>query len=105
MLVPCLLAALGLSSDDLEALKRQGFVATDYRHRGRRLYGPYFKLRWRRKGRQKVLYLGQARHRAEQVRAALTEWQRPSRLMRQLSRLLDETRRRLARNPSPREEW
>jgi hypothetical protein len=97
MAVPCLLAELGLSSEDLEALKRQGFVGADYRHRGRRLSGPYFKLRWRSKGRQKVSYLGQARQRAEEVRAALSEWQRPSRLVRQLSRVLGETRRRLAR--------
>src|SRR5438105_2365052 len=96
MTVPCPLAELGLSGEDLEALKRQGFVAADYRHRGRRLFGPYFKLRWRSKRRQQVLYLGQAQQRAEEVRAALTEWQRPSRLIRELSRVLGETRRRLA---------
>jgi hypothetical protein len=45
------LAGLRLSPGDLRALARQGFVTAE--RRGGR--GPYYKLRWRRGGRQRSL--------------------------------------------------
>lgn len=47
------LAALGLDGDDLRSLARQGFVSCDRRGERR-----YYKLRFRRNGRQIVRYLG-----------------------------------------------
>jgi hypothetical protein len=92
-----LLAGLGLSEEDYRALARQGFLAAEFRRRGRRRLGPYYKLRWRRGGRQRVRYVGQDPARAERLRAALDDLQRPARLARQLSRLMDEARRHLRR--------
>jgi hypothetical protein len=88
---PGALAGLGLADADLQALARQGFVAAEFR----RLRPPYFKLRWRRDGRQRVRYLGQDPARAEQVRAALERLQRPRRNGRLAARLLAEARKRL----------
>jgi hypothetical protein len=85
------LAGLGLAAEDLRALARQGFVAAEAR-RGR---GPYYKLRWRRGGRQRVRYLGRDPGRAARARAALEALQRPLRAARLLARLLGEARRRL----------
>jgi len=85
------LAGLRLSPGDLQALARQGFVATEARQ-GR---GPSYKLRWRRGGRQRVRYLGPDPGRAEQVRAALEALQRPHRIARRVAQLLGEARKRL----------
>ncbi len=49
---PCL-SALRLEASDYELLRRQGFVAIE--SRGQRCY---FKLRFRRDGRQVVRYIG-----------------------------------------------
>jgi hypothetical protein len=85
------LASLKLSPEDMQALARQGFVAVEFRdHRG-----PYYKLRWRRGGRQCVRYLGSDPDRAQQVRAALDALQAPHRIGRQVVRLLAEARKRL----------
>jgi hypothetical protein len=70
------LAGLRLSPGDRTALARQGFVSTEFRE-GRR---PFYKLRWRRGGRQHTRYLGQEPARAERVRAALDRLQRPYRV-------------------------
>jgi hypothetical protein len=89
------LAALGLSALDQQALARQGFVAAEYRPgQGRRL-GPYFKLRWRRDGRQQVRYLGCDLDWARQIQAALANLQRPRQLIRQVNGLMKEARKRL----------
>src|SRR5262249_45844908 len=56
---------------------------------------PFYKLRWRRGGRQHTRYLGHELARAEQVRAALERLQRPYRVARQLARLMGEARNRL----------
>jgi hypothetical protein len=93
--LPTALAALALPAEDLEALTRQGFVAAEPRQRSGRLLGPFFKLRWRRSGRQRVCYLGKSPARADAVRAALEAIQRPLRLARQVARLLAEARKRL----------
>jgi hypothetical protein len=47
------LAKLGLTDEDLNALAHQGFVAPE-----RRQAGTFFKLRFRRDGRQVVRYVG-----------------------------------------------
>jgi hypothetical protein len=53
-----LLAELGLTDESVLELVNQGFLTAEYRvYCGTRL-GPYFKLRWRSKGRQRVKYLG-----------------------------------------------
>src|SRR5262249_19393729 len=83
------------SDDDQRALARQGFVAAEFRGRGGRRQGPYFKLRWRQDGRQRVRYLGREGGRAEQVRAALADLQRPLRLAREIAGLMAEARGRL----------
>ena len=70
-----LLAQLGLSTPDLAALAKQGFVSGEYRNRGARRCGPYYKLRWRLDGAQRVLYLGCNPVLAEQVQSALAAWQ------------------------------
>ena len=93
--LPTALAALALPAEDLEALTRQGFVAAEPRRRGGRPLGPFFKLRWRRSGRQRVRYLGKDPARADAVRAALEGLRRPVRLARQAARLLAEARKRL----------
>jgi hypothetical protein len=85
------LAGLGLAAEDLRALARQGFVSEE--RRGGR--GPYYKLRWRRAGQQRVRYLGGDPGRAAVVRAELEGLQRPPRAARLLARLLGEARRRL----------
>jgi hypothetical protein len=85
------LAGLRLAAGDREALTLQGFVSEE-RRSGR---GPYYKLRWRRGERQRVRHLGADSARADQVRAALDELQRPRRAATLAARLLADTRRRL----------
>jgi len=92
---PHILRELGLSREALEALRRQGFVTGEFCVRGGRRLGPYFKLRWRSAGRQRVVYLGADARRAEAVRGALARWQQPRRLQRDVDRLLAQTRRAL----------
>ena len=80
---PRRLADLGLEPDDHDALQRQGFVSVEYR--GRR--GPFFKLRFRLDGRQRVVYLGQDVGVAEQVQHELAELQAHHKLEQRLARL------------------
>jgi hypothetical protein len=95
---PGALAELGLRPADLDALAKRGFVAADSRpSRAGPPRGPYYKLRWREGGRQRVRYLGTDPARAEAVRDALAELHRPARLARGLARLLAEARQRLRR--------
>jgi len=76
---------LGLTPEELDSLRRQGFVASERR-------GPaciVFKLRFRMGGRQVVRYLGTDRDWADTVRRALSAWQSPQhaqRLLRQTER-------------------
>ncbi len=72
-----LLLRLGLTRNDIAALRRQGFIAAEYCVRGGRRFGPYFKLRWRCGGRQRVRYLGRDCRLAEAVAAAVKQLQEP----------------------------
>lgn len=94
---PDALSGLCLDPADRDALARQGVVVAEYRSCHHRRWGPYFKLRWRRNGRQQVRYLGRDPARAELVRAALAVLRRPRRLARQLAALLHQARAGLAR--------
>ncbi len=90
-----LFTELGLSGEDCQALARQGFLAADYCWKGGRRLGPYYKLRWRRDGRQCVRYVGGDPDRVERISAALENLQRPLHLARCLAQLMKEARRRL----------
>lgn len=83
------LARLGLTTEDLEALKRQGAVYTECRGKRRR-----YKLRFRRAGAQVVRYLRGAEE-AAQVRNELDRLQAAHRAARQLSRVTEEARKAL----------
>jgi len=85
------LLALGLTLDQVESLKRQGFVARETRGSGR----PYFKLRFRSRGKQVVRYLGSDVERAARVAAELQELQTSRRLDLELSRVIAEAARML----------
>jgi len=67
---------------------RQGSVVTDWRRRGERRYGPYYRLTWREEGRQRSLYLGTSANLAEAIREVLREVQRKWHLRRTLRRLM-----------------
>jgi hypothetical protein len=65
------------------ALSRQGYVVESWRqYRGRRL-GPYYRLRYRERGRMRSVYLGRDAVLAEEVRGRLSELQRPLRRKRE----------------------
>jgi hypothetical protein len=79
-----LLARLGLTAEELTAIRRQGFVARE-RHRGQLV----FKLRFRMPpaGKQQVRYLGSDTAMAEAVRRELVQIQQPRDLDLQLGKL------------------
>lgn len=93
--IPAILARLEIGLTDSEALARQGFVAAEYRSGtgGRR--GPYYKLRWRCGGRQRVRYLGRDAEFAEKVRDVLHHHQRRVRTRARLRKLARRARARL----------
>ncbi|MCY2994862.1 MAG: hypothetical protein NTY19_44425 [Planctomycetota bacterium] len=77
---------LDLTTEELGALRRQGFVAREER-RGREV----FKLRFRMpSGKQCVRYLGTDPALAEELQAELGEMQAARRLDRELGRLMKE---------------
>jgi hypothetical protein len=86
------LAALGLTEDDLDALRRQGFVSPESR-RGR----VYFKLRYRLQpeGPQCVHYIGTDPAVAHEVQRELAQLQRPRRIDRDLSKVTQQIGRAL----------
>lgn len=86
---------LDLDERDLAAIARQGFVAVEFRRRSGRRCGPYYKLRWRVAGRQRVRYLGRNPVLVEHVQAALAAWQAPRRAQRASVALLRAARRAL----------
>jgi hypothetical protein len=88
----CFLGGLLFCRQDHAALARNGFVAVEYRWRGGRRWGPYYKLRWRRAGRQRTRYLGANPARCEQVRRELALLQAPLRQARLAAQLLLEAR-------------
>ena len=79
-----LLARLGLTAEELQAVRRQGFVAREHR-RGQLV----FKLRFRMPpaGKQHVRCLGSDTAVAEAVRQELAQIQRPRHLDLQLGKL------------------
>ena len=81
-----ILGLLPIDPADWQVLKQQGFVAAEYRH-GR---GPYFKLRYRINGRQRVVYLGTNVQLADEIRQELAQLQAGRRGERKLARLTDE---------------
>ena len=72
------LAALRLDAADLDELTRQGFVCGEARGQRR-----YFKLRFRRGGKQVVRYIGNAEH-ADIIKNELLALQAESRTTREL---------------------
>ena len=88
---------LRLSEDDLSALANQGFITSEYRLRDGQKFGPYFKLRFRKDGRQHVRYLGRDARLAAQVDAALASLQAPVCLAREAASLMAEVRQQLRR--------
>jgi hypothetical protein len=91
------LSRLGLSKENYQALAQQGYVAAECCWRNGRRLGPYYKLRFRQEGRQRVRYLGRDVVQAERIAEALEALQRPRRLARELSHLMKEARSRLRR--------
>jgi len=75
------LAALQLSNADLDALARQGFIAAERRGENR-----YYRLRFRRGGRQQTRYIGSL-DRAQAVQAELDSLQSEVQLQRRLAAL------------------
>jgi hypothetical protein len=66
---------------------RQGAVVATWRtYRGRKL-GPYYRLAFRRDGRQCSVYLGRCRELAERVRAAIDKLRVPLHHVRQIARM------------------
>jgi hypothetical protein len=88
------LIRLGLPQEEFAALARQGFVSAEPRRDGR----TYYKLRYRRGGRQVVVGLGYDLHTAEQLRQELEGLQGPRRADRNLARLMRTARQRLCRS-------
>lgn len=78
-----ILLTLGLEPADLSALRRQGSVAPEPRGPG----PPLYKLRFRVNGQQRVKSLGRDMLRADAVRTALADWQRPHQEKMRLRRL------------------
>jgi len=92
-----ILDQLGLTPEECDSLRRQGFVAAERR-------GPacvVFKLRFRMRGRQVVRYLGTDPEWADTVRRALSAWQSPQHAQRLLRRT-ERDSRRLLRSVKPR---
>jgi hypothetical protein len=81
-LVPPALSELGLSADELGALRRCGFITSQRRGRQRLVY----KLRSRIAGKQFTRSLGTDGRRAEAVRAAVTTWQASRLIERRITR-------------------
>lgn len=86
---PSGLEALSLTAEELGALAQQGFVAAE--HRGQ--HGPFFKLRFRVQGRQRVKYLGKDAAVAEHVQREVLELQREHRLTKKMHRITIEARK------------
>ena len=82
-----LLNCLGLTEDQIAALRQQGFVARERRH-GR---SEVFKLRFRINGQQQVRYLGTSPLEATRVALALKALQKAKRLRREMQRLQRES--------------
>ena len=87
------LAKLNLSQGEFDALRRQGFVSCERRRRNSRVY----KLRFRFRGSQRVVYLGVDLLLADAVRAELAQWQQPRRAQLCCAQTVREASRNLKR--------
>ena len=92
-----LLAELGLTDEDVLSLVNQGFLTAEYRVHGAARLGPYFKLRWRSNGRQRVKYLGRDVDRAEAISDAISSLREGKRRQDQLAALVADARKSLRR--------
>ncbi len=86
------IAFLNLSPADLDALRRQGFVSQEAR-----AGSSYYKLRFRRHGRQVVIGLGNDPELAEKIGRELAQLQADRRADRDDRRLIRAARRLLRR--------
>src|SRR5437870_4979454 len=82
------LADIHLDPAEYRSLARQGFVAQEYRASA----GPFFKLRFRFEGNQKVRYLGANPDVAKALATELSVLQATCRLDQQLRRLTFEAK-------------
>jgi hypothetical protein len=87
-----LLARLGVMPEEMATLAQQGSVSQEIRQRKGKPTGPYYKLRWRQRGRQRVRYLGRDPTLASSVRAALLQLQAFGRQARAVLEGLKQTR-------------
>jgi hypothetical protein len=85
------LEGLGLTADELAAVKQQGHVAQEVRGRNRMVY----KLRYRFGGRQRVRYLGADPEFAKAVREELQRIRRAEVMRKNLRSLTREGKRAL----------
>ena len=90
------LLQLGLSEADCRCLVHCGFVGSEYRQRHGQTYGPYYKLRFRSNGRQRVRYLGRDAALAARIRTALATLHNSRRLLRQTLAAMAQLRGRMA---------
>ena len=79
--------ALVLLAARPELFARQGSIATSWRRRGDRTFGPYYRLRYRDGQCARSLYLGRAGPLVDRVRHALDAIQAPLRQCRALDQL------------------
>jgi len=78
------LADLPLSTEDVAALHRQGFVSGERRRNG----AIYYKLRFRRGGKQVVIGIGADKEAADNIREELRQLQRQRDFERDLNELV-----------------
>ncbi|MEK6233311.1 MAG: hypothetical protein N2C14_01215 [Planctomycetales bacterium] len=71
------LDAIRFVADHPEIFTKQGAVTAGWRRRRGRRSGPYFRLAYRRDGKQRSVYLGRCEKRAELIRSLLQRMQRP----------------------------
>ena len=69
----------------------QGSVVATWRARAGKRFGPYYRLAYRRHGRQRSIYLG-PRHLADRLRELLAQLQRPHRRHQLYKRLQTQVR-------------
>ena len=84
--------ALALIESSPDVFSRQGSVVATWRSYAGRKLGPYFRLVYRRDGRQLSVYLGRAGQLVDRVRAALAKLKQPLRRHRTLVRLQKQVR-------------
>jgi len=87
--IPPAIASLGMSAEEIAALRHRGFVCRERRSGGL----AYGKLRYRVRGKQRVKYLGKNEAFLRQVEEELLQLQAHNRLDRTLRHLTNEANR------------